>query len=216
MRVGVLSSGGVDSSVLLADLVAAGDRPVPLHIRSGLRWEDAEARTLARLLNRAPLAGATDALVTLTADARDLYPADHWSFTGLAPVWASADADVFLPGRNLLTISKAVVWCAGQDVTRLCIASLAGNPFPDATADFFDALSRAASLGLGRLVSIEAPYLSSTKVDVIWRGRELGVPLVETLSCLNPTSDDGHCVQCSKCRERFDAFAICGLPTPDQ
>jgi 7-cyano-7-deazaguanine synthase len=215
MRVGVLSSGGVDSTVLLADLVASGDRPVPLHVRSGLRWEDAEARTLARLLDLTPLAGATEPLVTLTADARDVYPADHWGFTGPPPAWGSGNVEVLLHGRNLLTLSKAATWCAGHGITRLCLAPLLGNPFPDATPDFFAALSRAASLGLGQPVSIEAPYLSSTKVEVIERGRELGVPLVDTLSCLNPTSDDGHCVQCSKCRERFDAFAICGLPTPD-
>lgn len=215
MRVGVLSSGGVDSTVLLADLAASGAQPVPLFVRAGLRWEEAEARTLARLLDRPPLSGSTARLVTLTVDARDLYPGDHWAFTGPAPAWGSPDRDVFLPGRNLLTLSKAAVWCASHGITRLAIASLSGNPFPDATASFFAALSHAASTGLGHSLSIDAPYLAASKVDVIRRGRELGLPLVDTLSCLNPTPDDGHCAACSKCRERFDAFAICGLPTPD-
>jgi 7-cyano-7-deazaguanine synthase len=39
------------------------------------------------------------------------------------------------------------------------------------------------------------------------------VPLELTLSCMNP-KDDRHCGQCSKCRERRDAFNEAGVADP--
>ena len=48
------------------------------------------------------------------------------------------------------------------------------------------------------------------KSDVIRLGVELGVPLELTLSCMNPRQGL-HCGQCSKCRERRDAFHEAGI-----
>jgi 7-cyano-7-deazaguanine synthase len=52
------------------------------------------------------------------------------------------------------------------------------------------------------------------KSDVIKLGAELGVSLELTLSCMNPQGGR-HCGQCSKCRERRDAFhdALIADPT---
>jgi 7-cyano-7-deazaguanine synthase len=92
----------------------------------------------------------------------------------------------------------------------LLLGSLAGNPFPDATPDFFAATSRALSLGLDAQISIAAPFAALHKADVIKKGIELGVPLELTLSCMQP-KDGRHCGKCSKCRERRDAFREAGV-----
>jgi 7-cyano-7-deazaguanine synthase len=42
---------------------------------------------------------------------------------------------------------------------------------------------------------------------------ELGVPLELTLSCMNPRNGV-HCGQCSKCRERRDAFRDARVADP--
>ena len=87
----------------------------------------------------------------------------------------------------------------------MLLGPLAGNPFPDATPAFFDAMARALSLGLAWPIAIEAPLAALHKADVIARGAALGVPLELTLSCMQPV-DGLHCGRCSKCRERRDAF----------
>jgi 7-cyano-7-deazaguanine synthase len=90
---------------------------------------------------------------------------------------------------------------------------LAGNPFPDATPDFFEAMSGALSLGLAHPIRIEAPFSTLHKRDVIRKAVALGVPLQLTLSCMQPT-DGLHCGRCSKCRERRDAFREAGVEDP--
>lgn len=204
--VAVLVSGGLDSTVLLADELARGRVAQPIHVRCGLSWEDAEARALGRLLASPPLAGRTPALVTLTVDAADVYPADHWARQGRPPAFDAPDEDVYLEGRNLQLISQAARWCRQHGVTRLVLGSLAGNPFPDATQDFFVEMTTAVSRGLREPIEIGAPYLTLRKTDVVQRGNALGVPLDLTLSCINPLQDDRPCKACSKCRERQDAW----------
>lgn len=205
IRSAVLASGGVDSTVLLAEELHAGYEVTPIHVRSGFAWEDAEERRLRRLLTCPPFLGATSPLVTLSAPVHDVYPSDHWAIAGTPPGLHSPDAAVYLEGRNLLLISKAAIWCRRHDVSRLVIASLAGNPFPDATSEFFQALSRAVSLGLAHPIEVAAPFLRMTKAEVVGRGRALRVPLELTLSCMNPGHGDAHCRACSKCRERWAA-----------
>ena len=96
---------------------------------------------------------------------------------------------------------------------RVSLGPLAGNPFPDATPEFFEAMGRALSLGLGTAISIVAPFATMDKAEVIALGRTLGVPLELTLSCMQPVGGL-HCGRCSKCRERRDAFREAGVADP--
>jgi 7-cyano-7-deazaguanine synthase len=208
--VAVLFSGGLDSAVLLAQELARADTVWPIHVRSGLAWEDAEALTIARLLAAPPFAGRVQPVTTLAVDMRDVYPATHWAVVGRPPAYDTPDEDVYLEGRNIILIAKAAVFCARRDVSRLSLGPLAGNPFPDATSEFFSSMARAMSLGLAQPLEIAAPLSSLHKDDVIQLGLKLGVPLDGTLSCMQP-ANGRHCGLCSKCRERQGAFRDAGV-----
>ena len=204
----VLFSGGLDSAVLLA-LERESCTPVwPIHVRAGLAWETAERAAIERLLAATPFTGRIEPLITLSVDMRDVYPANHWAVEGRPPAYDTPDEDVYLEGRNIVLIAKAAVVCARLGVQRLALGPLAGNPFPDATPEFFAAMSRAMSLGLGKPLDIAAPLATMHKEDVVKLGRRLGVPLELTLSCMNPSPDGRPCGRCSKCRERDDAFRL--------
>ena len=202
--VAVLFSGGLDSAVLLA-MAAAEGPAVPVYVSVGLAWEPAEVRAAERLLEEAPFAGRVRPLVRLNVDMRDVYPESHWAIRGDAPGFDTPDSDVYLEGRNVILLSKAAVYMARAGMERVLIGPLAGNPFPDATPQFFAAMSTALSLGLATSIHIEAPLAHLHKEDVVRLGRKLGVPLELTLSCMQPEGDGG-CGRCSKCREREEGF----------
>ena len=210
----VLFSAGLDSAVLLAQ-AATECRPRPIYVRAGLAWEHEEWTAAVRLLAAPPLAGSVDDLVTLTVDMRDVYPSQHWAVRGEAPGFDTPDEDVYIDGRNLVLLAKASVYMARAGLTRVLIGPLAGNPFPDATPEFFGAMARALSLGLDSPIRIETPLATMHKADVIELGSSLGVPFELTLSCMEP-KDGQHCGRCSKCRERRDGFLEAGIKDPTQ
>ena len=214
MPTAVLLSGGLDSAVLLADEAARGGpaHVQPMYVSAGLAWEAAERRIVSRLLATPPYAGLRP-LAMLTVDMRDVYAASHWAVRGAPPSYHTPDEDVYLPGRNIVLLAKAAVFCAVASLDRIVLGTLAHNPFPDATEEFRATFARALSLGLAHEVAIAAPFAGYSKAAVTRRGYELGVPFEFTLSCMSPTQDQ-HCGTCSKCRERHDAFLELGIPDP--
>jgi 7-cyano-7-deazaguanine synthase len=198
--------------VLLADEATRGEVQ-PIYVSVGLAWEAAEQSLVQRLLASAPFRNPVRPLARLSIDMRDVYAANHWAVEGRPPAYHTPDEDVYLPGRNVVLLSKAGVYCAAARIERLVIGTLEHNPFPDATPDFREAMQRALSLGLAHELRIDAPFAGRSKADVIRLGQSLGVPFDLTLSCMSPDGTT-HCGTCSKCRERHDAFVEAGVPDP--
>lgn len=200
-KIAVLTSGGLDSCVLLADL-ARNAEVWPVYVRAGLVWEDEERRAIQRFIDELNSPNVRP-LVELSAPMRSIY-GGHWSMTGVdVPKPGDADDAVFMPGRNIVLIGLAAVWCSTQDVNAVAIGSLGGNPFPDATPEFFDAFGASLSRGLAHDIEILAPYRGRTKVDLIRENQHL--PIEFSLTCMTPV-DALHCGRCQKCEERIDAF----------
>jgi 7-cyano-7-deazaguanine synthase len=199
----VLFSSGLDSAVLAA-AEARTSFVHPLYVSTGLAWEREELAAVDRLLAAPAFAGMAP-LARLSFTVEDVYSPTHWALRGTPPGFDTPDEDVYLTGRNVILLSKAAIYCAAREIPRIALGPLAGNPFPDATAEFFSTMARALSLGLAHDLTVDAPFVTKDKSDVIQLGAALGVPLELTLSCMNPR-DGLHCGQCSKCRERRDAF----------
>ncbi len=205
----VLCSGGLDSAVLLVEQARAAGSAVPVFVRAGHVWEDAEHAALTRFL-----AAVDDERIAPIRDLAlpmgDVYGA-HWSLRGEdMPGWDAPDEAVELRGRNLVLLAKALVLAAMHGWPTIAMGTLAGNPFPDATPSFFGKVAAAASEGLRAPLDVVVPYRQLTKADVIRRGRDL--PLELTLSCLHPADGGIHCGDCNKCRERVEAFVAAGVP----
>lgn len=205
----VLLSGGLDSAVLLA-AEAEHARVHPVYVSVGLAWEAAERAVIEKLLRAPIFDGNVAPLSVVEFSMRDVYSPNHWAITGTPPAYDTPDEDVYLPGRNLVLLTKAGVVAATRKISRIALGPLAGNPFPDATPEFFASMARTLSIGLNHAIEIATPLASMHKEDVIKLGTRLGVPLDDTLSCMNP-SGTLHCGLCSKCRERRDGFAAAGI-----
>jgi 7-cyano-7-deazaguanine synthase len=208
----VLVSGGLDSAVLVASETREHDVQ-PIYVTSGLPWESVEREFLARFLGGYRAPHALLPLVELELPIRDVYPPAHWALSGTPPGYGTADEDVYLVGRNIAILSKAGIYCAVAGLNRIVTGQLQGNPFPDATPEFFSSMARALSLGLNHRLEIASPFLERSKADVIRLGASLDVPFELTVSCMNPTAS-AHCGACSKCRERREGFAASGITDP--
>jgi 7-cyano-7-deazaguanine synthase len=211
----VMLSGGLDSAVLAAQ-EARTFVVHPVYVAGGLAWEEGEQAVIRRLLAGPPFSNGSLRVMPLTRlefGMRDVYPASHWALQGTPPAYDTPDEDVYLHGRNVALLSKAAVYAATRKISRIVVAPLAGNPFPDATPQFFAALNTALSLGLAAPIEVSAPFAHLHKEDVVKIGADLGVPFELTLSCMNP-SGLTHCGLCSKCRERRDAFQAAGVKDP--
>lgn len=203
-----LASGGLDSAALIARLAVSG--PVhPLYVRAGLPWEDQELDALAAFCSALSADGRPlRPVVELSVGGGDLY-GDHWSMSGSAPGYDEPDEAVYLPGRNVMLIGLAAVWCASRGIEKIGLGTLAGNPFADATEEFFDGYGKLLSTALGRPITVTAPFRHLGKADLVRRYARL--PLGLTLTCMAPRGGV-HCDACNKCRERREAFAEAGVP----
>ena len=202
-----LVSGGLDSCVMLAELAREYRKVYPVFIRYGLVWETAELRHLRKFLGDARIP-RVQFLTVLDLPVRDLYGA-HWSTTGRrVPNARTPDEAVYLPGRNLLLLSKAAVFCALNKIDTIAVGSLDHNPFPDATPGFFREFASVASTALNSHVKVIAPFRALSKEQVVSRGKSL--PLNLSFSCIAPRRGM-HCGRCNKCAERQHAFCEAGV-----
>ena len=112
----VLTSGGLDSGVLIAELAKQYRQVQPVYVRCGLDREQAERYWLRRFLKK--LRACLEQHPTfemLSMDQREVY-GDHWSLTGKnVPDYHSDDFEVYLPGRNIVLLAKtAGVLCVAE------------------------------------------------------------------------------------------------------
>jgi 7-cyano-7-deazaguanine synthase len=204
----VLVSGGVDSAVLVWRALQDGVEVQPVYVQAGMAWEGVERACLARYLE-AIATPRLRPLHLLSLSLGDVY-GSHWSVGGEgAPEYEAPDEAVYLPGRNIVLLSKTSIYCALNGIPRIALGVLSANPFPDATNEFFASIERSLSLGLDHPISIERPFASLHKVDVVRMGAHL--PLDLTFSCIRP-ADGLHCGDCNKCRERQEGFLEAGVP----
>ncbi len=205
----MLASGGLDSSVLLAELARRRRHVFPIYVRAGLRWERVELATLRKFIaalardNIEPVAVLDFPTIDITRD--------HWSVSGKVPGYRASLASNYIPGRNLSLLTKAAMFCARNRIGAVAMAPLESNPFPDARPEFFRAVERVVKLAMELPLRVLTPFGGLEKSDVIRKGRAL--PLALTLSCANPRGSL-HCGTCTKCAERVQAFRAAGIADP--
>lgn len=205
-------SGGLDSAVVLAELVGHCPAIYPVYVRVGSYWESVEQEYLLRFLD-AVNDGSIRPLKVFQQPVGDLY-GPHWSLTGKnVPALGTPDEDCFLFGRNVLLFAKPLLWCTQNKIPAIVTAPLGSNPFPDATPEFYAGLADIVGRSVEGKVRILHPYvdLGLHKREVLLRGSRF--PLEHTFSCIQPVNGL-HCGTCAKCGERQDGFRDAGIADP--
>ncbi|MCB4756814.1 MAG: 7-cyano-7-deazaguanine synthase [Elusimicrobia bacterium] len=205
-RIGLLVSGGLDSSALVIHCIKRGYKVWPVYVRCGLRWEKAELHWLKKYLGRikSPLLHPLR-LVYLHLD--DAYK-NNWSARKDAPGSNSSDQAVYLPARNLLLVVKSLLSLSSHNVNQLALATLKGNPFPDAKLSYTSQLGKVLSKSFNTKICIFTPFRNKTKRELIKAYQDASLHL--SFSCINPKGIH-HCGRCNKCTERKRAFRQAGV-----
>ena len=118
-----------------------------------------------------------------------------------------------VPFRNGLFLSAAASIALSKDCTVLMYGAhsddAAGNAYPDCSEAFVKAMDNAIREGSGGILQISAPFVGMNKAAVVAEGKRLGVPYELTWSCYE--GGDTPCGECGTCRDRREAFLANGI-----
>lgn len=192
MRVLVLLSGGLDSTVLAAHLLDADYDVHALGIHYGQRHarELVHARLVAKHLG---------------------VPFTYVSLPGLAALMPSAltngQGTKVVPNRNAVLVNVAVAQAVALGIGTVALGVNANDAedFYDCRVPFLDLLARVAE---ANSVGLLWPFAYMTKAEVAALGRALEAPIDLTRSCYENGNDP--CGTCDACRDRAQALAVPG------
>jgi 7-cyano-7-deazaguanine synthase len=132
------------------------------------------------------------------------------------PMTSSFSQPIIVPFRNAIFLSVAVSYAASICANKILYGAQGSDePFyPDCRREFYKAFEKAACLGTGSEISVEAPFSDKPKSETIKIGTQLGVPFNLTWSCYR--NGLKHCGKCESCANRKKAFAGAGIPDPTE
>ena len=223
MKALVLASGGVDSTTCLAMAVKeyGAENVLALTVLYGQKHkrELESAKKVCeyygvrqREIDLTPLfAGSNCSLLDSSDEEIPLESyADQLKKTEGKPV------STYVPFRNGLFLSTAASIALSEDCSLLYYGAhaddAAGSAYPDCSEDFYRAINTAIYEGSGRQLEVKAPFIRSTKAEVVRKGLELSVPYELTWSCY--LGSERPCGKCGTCVDRIKAFELNGVKDP--
>lgn len=223
MKALVLSSGGVDSTVCLAIAVQkyGAENVCALSVSYGQKHsrELNAAKKLAeyygvkqKSIDLALVFEGSDCSLLSGSDEdipTETY-AEQLEHTDGKPV------STYVPFRNGLFLSAAASVALSEECSEIYYGAhaddAAGNAYPDCSEEFNNAINTAIFLGSGKQLRVIAPFIGTSKAEVVKKGLELGVPFELTWSCY--AGGEKPCGVCGTCRDRAKAFAANGVDDP--
>ena len=220
----VLSSGGVDSTTVMAMARSEGYQIYSLSFHYGQRhvFELEAAKKIADKL------GAARHLVidvdlrkiggsALTDDIEVPKSRGEKEMQREIPV-------TYVPARNTIFLSYALAWAEvlGASDIFIGVNAIDYSGYPDCRPEYIEAFERMANLATkagveGRLrMKIRTPLIRMTKAEIIRKGVELGVDYRLTHSCYDPSPQGKACGQCDSCLLRIKGFREAGISDPTE
>lgn len=187
MRVVVLSSGGIDSSVMMHLLLDKKCLLFPLYIDYGQLAASAEWVACQKICQH----------FGLEPERMDVAGFGKLIPSGLTRKDLDIEKDAFVPTRNLLFLTIGAAYGFAKAAHVVAIGLLANPIFPDQTNSFIKAAQRAISEAMGLEITILAPLISLNKADTLRLAKKHRLPIESTYSCHSGNQKPcGHCISC--------------------
>lgn len=218
MRKIVVLSGGLDSTVLLAECVAecGKDNIKAISVNYGQR----HVRELDAARKIATMFDVEHKVVDLSA-LRPLLNGSSQTSDIPVPHGHYAEENMKLtvvPNRNMLLLAVAGCFAISVKADAIAYAAHAGDHaiYPDCREEFVAPLAEALRNADWHIVELERPFLQMTKSDIVKLGVKLNASsvLASSYSCYE--GKELHCGLCGTCQERRVAFRDAGFPDPTE
>ena len=216
-RAVVLTSGGLDSTTVLAMAKAAGFACYTLSFDYGQRHR-AELHAAERV--SAVLGDVEHKVVRLNLDS---IGGSALTDTAIAvPEQPTEGIPItYVPARNTVFLSIALGWAEvlGASDIFIGVNAVDYSGYPDCRPEYIAAFQTMANLATragveGHSLSIHTPLMSMGKGEIIRTGLALGVDYSLTVSCYQATPEGLACGRCDSCRLRRQGFIDAGSPDP--
>ncbi|MBT9169143.1 MAG: 7-cyano-7-deazaguanine synthase [Syntrophomonadaceae bacterium] len=211
----VILSGGLDSVVLLHEVLAVKRKPLvtsfdygQLHSKEldfAKYW--VEKYSLTQHIIALPFIAAFGCNSALLNE-QIILPSEHYTH--------ESQKITVVPNRNMVMLSIAVSLAEAEGIDEVYYGAHRNDytVYPDCRLEFVDALSRASELGTYTKVKVRAPFIHYTKAKVVTIGMIYKVDFTKTWSCY--AGGEKHCGICATCQERREAFKIAGVLDPTE
>jgi 7-cyano-7-deazaguanine synthase len=197
----IVLSGGPDSAVVAYWAKKEGYELYPITFNYGqiALKETASAQKIAERLGSKTKIVDLSALKNVFGDVTSLC-------NNNIPLTSEFSQPIIVPFRNAIFLSVAVSYAVSVGAGKIFYGAHGSDePFyPDCRREFYEAFEKAAQLGIGEQIRIQAPFSGKAKSEVIKKGVELGVPFELTWSCYRDA--EKHCGKCESCVNRKKAF----------
>lgn len=119
-----------------------------------------------------------------------------------------------VPNRNMVMLSIAASYCFARKLSILFYGAHAGDHaiYPDCRPSFVEAMNETFKLADWEELKLAAPFIEYDKGDIAKLGVELGTPFNLTWTCYKGL--ERPCGKCGACQERAEAFKKAGAIDP--
>jgi len=213
----VLSSGGLDSTTVIAIAQSAGYECYTLSFDYGQRHRSelfAAARVSEKMnVKEHKVVGLDLATIGGSALTDNSISVPESETSGI-PV-------TYVPARNTVFLSIALGWAEVLKAEAIFIGvnAVDYSGYPDCRPEYLKAFEKMASLATkagveGSPLKLQAPLLHMSKGEIVKKGMSLGVNYALTVSCYQADEQGAACGKCDSCRLRRKGFTDANVPDP--
>lgn len=123
----------------------------------------------------------------------------------------------YVPNRNMIMLSVAAGFAESTESDEVYYGAQQADTLSgywDASSEFLTAVNNLLNLNRKKPIKIKAPLISLNKEQIIKLGKELNVPFEQTWTCYDPQPTQLSCGECVACANRIQGFINAGIKDP--